>query len=35
MSTSTLKPLLKIIVKPNVTTDRVGGVDIPLAETLN
>ena len=35
MSTSTLKPPLKIIVKPDVTTDRVGGVDIPPAETLN
>ena len=34
MSTSTLKPPLKIIVKPDVTTDRVGGVDIPSAETL-
>ena len=33
MSTSTLKPPLKIIVKPDVTTDRVGGVDIPSVET--
>ena len=29
-----MKPPLKIIVKPDVTTDRVGGVDIPSAETL-